>query len=88
MVANGATTETPASLTYYSVVSRDIARLAFLITELNKLDEMTCNVGITYLNAPCIEKIWFVAGPKHGEKKGKIMVVVPALYRLKSTGTS
>ena len=31
MVANRATTETPASLTYSSVVSRDNARLAFII---------------------------------------------------------
>ena len=57
MVANGATTETPASLTYSSVVSRDSARLAFLIAELNKIYAMTCDVGNAYLNAPCREKI-------------------------------
>ena len=31
MVANGATTETPATLTYSSIVSRDSIRLAFII---------------------------------------------------------
>ena len=41
MVVNEATTETPASLTYYSVVSRDSVRLAFLVAELNELDAMT-----------------------------------------------
>ena len=57
MVANGATTERPASLTYSSVVSRDSVRLAFLITELNELDAIICNVGNAYLNAQCREKI-------------------------------
>ena len=47
---------------------------------------MTCDVGNAYPNAPCREKIWFVAGPEHREKKGKVMVVVQALYRLKSSG--
>ena len=88
MVANRATTETPASLTYSSFVSRDSARLAFLITELNKLDAMTWDVGNAYLNTPCREKIWFVAGTEHGEKKGKVMVVVWALYGLESSGAS
>ena len=83
MVTNGATTETPESLTYSSVVSRDSVRLAFLITELNELDVMTCNVGNAYLIASCREKIWFVDGPEHGEKMGKVMVVIWTLYELK-----
>ena len=33
MVANGATTETPASLTYSSAVSRNSARLSFIIAD-------------------------------------------------------
>jgi hypothetical protein len=70
MVANGAMTEAPASLTYSSVVSRDSVRLAFLIAELNDLDIMAYDVGNAYLNAPCREKIWFKAGAEHGDKKG------------------
>jgi hypothetical protein len=87
-VANGAKTEAPASITYSSVVSRDSVRLAFLIAEMNDLDIMACDVGNAYLNAPCREKIWFVAGPEHGEKRGKVMVVVRALYGLKSSGAA
>jgi hypothetical protein len=87
MVANGAMTEAPASLTYSSVVSRDSVRLAFLIAELNGLDIMACDVGAC-LNAPCREKIWFAAGAEHGEKRGKVMVVVRALYGLKSSGAT
>ena len=66
MVANGATTETPSSLTYYSVVSKDSVFVAFIIAELNDLDVMTCDVGNSYLNAPWRQKIWFVASAEHG----------------------
>ena len=37
-VANGATTETPASVTYSSVASRDSIRLMFMIAALNGLE--------------------------------------------------
>ena len=88
MVANGSMTEAPSSLTYSSVISRDSVRLAFIIAELNGLDMMACDVGNSYLNAPCRGKIWFVAGLEHGERKGRVMVVVRALYGLKSSGAS
>lgn len=87
-VANGLTTETPASITYSSVVSRDSVRLAFLIATLNELDIMSCNIGDAYLNAPCQEKIWFKAGIECGEDKGKVMIVTHALYGLKSSGAA
>jgi hypothetical protein len=78
-------TTTPVQ-TYSSVVSRDSVRLAFLIAALNGLDLQACDVGNAYLNAPCREKIWFVAGPEFGEDQGKVIVVVRALYGLKSSG--
>jgi hypothetical protein len=87
-VAGGHMTEAPAALTYSSVVSRDSVRLAFLIAELNDLDVLACDVGNAYLNAPCREKIWFVAGRECGEHVGKVMVVTRALYGLKSSGAS
>ena len=49
MIANGGTAETPSSLTYSSVLSRDSVRIAFLIAELNNLDVMTCDVSPTTL---------------------------------------
>jgi hypothetical protein len=36
LVANGNETETPAALTYSSVVSRDLVRIALLIASLNQ----------------------------------------------------
>ena len=88
MVANRSTTEAPTSLTYYSVVSRDSVRLDFLKAELNDLDVMACDVGNAYLNVPCRKDIWFIAEPEQGGRYGKVMVVVRALYGLKSSGAS
>lgn len=88
LVAGGHTTETPSSLTYSSVVSRDSVRLAFLIAALNDLDIMCADVGNAYLNAPCREKIWTVAGIEFGSEAGSTMVIVRALYGLKTSGAS
>ena len=87
-VAGGHLTETPASITYSSVVSRDSVRLAFLIAALNGLDIIACDVGNAYLNAPCREKVWFVAGPEFGSRQGMVVRIVRALYGLKSSGAS
>jgi hypothetical protein len=39
----------------------------------------------TCLNAPCREKVWFVAGPEFGSRQGTVVRVVRALYGLKSS---
>ena len=46
---------------------------------------MTYDVVNAYLNSPCREKIWFVASSEHRERKEKVLVIVPALYGLKSS---
>jgi len=71
-VAGGHMTETPASLTYSSVVSRESVRIAFAIAAVNKLKCLSCDIGNAYLNAECREKIWFVAGPECGDAEGKV----------------
>jgi hypothetical protein len=54
----------------------------------NRLDAMACDLENVYLNAPCMEKIWFEGGLECGSDKGKVCVVVCALYSLKSAGAS
>jgi hypothetical protein len=88
LVAGGHTTDAPSSLTYSSVVSRDSVRIAFLIAALNDLDIMCADVGNAYLNAPCKEKIWTVAGIEFGSEAGSTMIIVRALYGLKTSGAS
>ena len=77
-------TETPATLTYSSVVSRDSVRIALTLAALNDLQVMSCDIQNAYLTADCREKIWTYAGPEFGSEQGSIMFVRKALYRLKS----
>jgi hypothetical protein len=87
-VAGGHTTEAPTSMTYSSVLSRESVRLAFLIAALNDIDIISCDLENAYLNAKCQEKVWFEGGLECGEDKGKVLIVVRALYGLKSAGAS
>jgi hypothetical protein len=86
--AGGHTTDTPVAMTYSSVLSRDSVRIGFMLAVLNGLDVMACDLENAYLNAPCVEKIWFEGGLECGSDKGKVFVVVHALYGLKSAGAS
>ena len=81
-------TVTPAALTYASVVSIDSVRIALTIAALNGLEVMACNIQNAYLTAKCREKIWTTAGSEFGSESGKIMLVVRALYGLKSSGAA
>ncbi len=81
--------DTLNTFAYSSVVSRDSAKIAFLIAALNDINIMACDIGNAYLNAPCQERIWFVAGAECGENyKGMVCKLVRALYGLKSAGAS
>ncbi|KAL7527793.1 hypothetical protein ACHAWF_002307 [Thalassiosira exigua] len=88
-VANGSTTDKPSALTYSSVVSWDNVQIVLLVAALNDLDIFACAIGNAYLNAPCKERIWFIAGHECGhEMKGRVMKLIGALYGLKSSGAS
>ena len=88
-VAGGHVTDVPSSLTYSSVVSRDSVRICLLLSALNGLDVMSCDIKGAYLTAPCKEKIVVTAGEEFGpELKGKLLRVTRALYGLKSAGAS
>ena len=84
-VAGGHTTETPAALTYASVVSRDSVRIALTIDAVNGLDILSCDIHNAYLTAQCREKIWKVAVPEFGSDIGKIFIIKMALYGLNSS---
>ena len=88
LVAGGHVTDPPSTLTYSSVVSRDSVRIAFLIAALNGLDVCAADVGNAYLNAPTREKVYTVAGKEFGSHAGKNVLIVRALYGLKSSGAA
>ena len=85
-MASGHVTDTPETITYSSIVSRDSVRIALLIAELNGLDVLSFDIGNAYLNAPCRERVWFKGGIDKGEDHGKVLVITRALYGLKSWG--
>ena len=87
-VAGGHTTEATSEITYLSVVSRDSVRLAFMIAALNGLDIMSCDLENAYLNVTNREKIWFEGGTECGKDKGNVLVVVQALYGIKSASSA
>ncbi len=86
LVAGGHLTDTPIDSVYSSVVSlRGIRILAFL-AELNNLDLWTTDIGSAYLESYTKEKVYIVAGPEFGERHGHTLIIVRALYGLKSSG--
>jgi hypothetical protein len=66
LVARGDLTETPPTLTYSSVVSRESVRIAFVIAALNDLEVLMFDVGNAYLNALTTEKLYCYAGKESG----------------------
>ena len=59
-------TEALNSITYFSVVSRDSISIGFLLAYIHGIDITAIDLYNTYLNAPCVEKIWFVGGDECG----------------------
>jgi hypothetical protein len=88
LVADGHKTDAPPSITYSSVVSRESVRLGLLIAPLNDLNIAACDIGNAYLNADCREKLWTIAGSEFGSDSGSVMIIVCALYGLKSSGAA
>ena len=85
-VAGGHLTDPLKESTYSSVVSRDSVRLFFLLAALNDVEVLTCDVQNAYINAGTKEKVWFRAGAEMGSDKDKVVVIIRALYGLKSSG--
>jgi hypothetical protein len=87
-VAGGHMTDPPTSITYSSVVSQDSVRIAFLIAAMNDLEVLGADVGNAYLNAETREKVYTTAGKEFGKYEGRAVVIVRALYGLKSSGAA
>jgi hypothetical protein len=88
LVARGHRTDPPSSMTYSSVVSRESVRIAFLLAALNDLEVLTADIGNAYLNAPTKEKVYSTAGKEFGSWSGETVIIVRALYGLKSSGAA
>ena len=69
-------------------MSRNSIRIALTLSALNSVEIRADDIGNAYLKAECQEKIWTVAGTKFGSERGKVMLVVRAIYSLKSSGAA
>ena len=78
--------DTPATLTYASVFSRDSVCIDLNISDLNGINILSCDIQNAYLNADFQENIWTRAGLEFGSEAGTIMIFRKAFYGLKSSG--
>jgi hypothetical protein len=82
-------TDLPTSITYSSMVSRESIQIAFLIAALNDIGIKAADIGNAYLNAQPRKKVDTTAGKEFGSKfEGKPVLIVHALYGLKSSGAA
>ena len=54
--------------------------IAFLVTALNDLNILACDIQNAYLTADCREKIYIIKGLEFGSEASSIMLVKKALY--------
>ena len=73
---------------YASVVKTENIRILLTLAAKFNLQTMTGDIGNAYLNAYTEERIWSKAGPEFGEKAGQIVLVVKALYGLKTSAAA
>ena len=83
MVSGGHNTDMSSSLTYLSVIYRDSVHIYFLIASLNDIKVLGFDIHNMYITSPPRGKLWTRAVVEIGSVKGKIMLVVIALYGLK-----
>ncbi len=86
VVANGNLTEVPLESVYSGVVSLRGLRMMLFLAELNGYETWSTDIGNAYLEAFTKEKLYVVAGPEFGDREGHILVIVKALYGLRSSG--
>jgi hypothetical protein len=86
MVADGHLTDVPLDSVYSGVISLRGLRTLVFLAELNGLDTWATDIGNAYLEAETKERLYIIAGAEFGELEGHTLVIVKALYGLRSSG--
>jgi hypothetical protein len=86
MVADGHLTDIPLESVYSSVVSLRGLRIVTFLSELNGLDLWATDISNAYLEAFTMEQNYIVAGPEFGQLEGHYLIIVKALYGLRTSG--
>ena len=86
LVAGGHLTEVPLDSVYSGVVSLRGLRTLVFLGELNGLHIWATDIGNAYLEAKTKERVYIVAGPEFGDLEGHTLIIVKALYGLRTSG--
>jgi hypothetical protein len=86
LVAGGHLTDTPLDSVYSGVVSLRSVRLIAFLAEHNKMELWASDIGNAYLEAYTSEKVCIIAGGEFGKLASHLLVIIKALYGLKSSG--
>ena len=81
-------TDAPATIMYVIVMTREKVEIALMISAFNNLEVKSGNILNMHVQAPLTEKVWTTLGPEFGKNAGKTVVVVRALYGLKTSGAA
>ena len=85
LVAGGHLVDPRGVNTRSTVVKGVSVRLLDLIAHRDKLKIVCGDVGNAFVTAPCLEKVYSRAGPEFGEQQDAVMILVKALYGLRSS---
>jgi hypothetical protein len=86
LVAGGHRTPDLEDDLYSGTVNLETVRILFVVAALMELDVVAADVGSAYIQAYTSEKVYAIAGPEFGKLEGRKLIVVRALYGLKSSG--
>ena len=86
-VVSGNLAQVPASMSCSIIVSRYSVIIMFPIAAFIYLDIKMCDIVNIYLNVDTRERLWFTSGYEWGNKKGCQVIIMHALYGLKSSGS-
>ena len=71
-----------------NIVLRKRVRIALMIAALNDLEIKSGIILNAYIQALVTEKVWITLSPEFGKDARKTLVIVKALYGLKSAGAA
>ena len=85
-MADGQLTDIPLESVYSGVVSLRGIRLLIFLAELNDMEIWATDIGNAYLEVYTMEHVCIMAGLEFGSLKGHHLIIVKALYGLRSSG--
>lgn len=86
LVADGHLTDVPLSSVYSSAAFLRGIRLVLFLAKLNGLESWDTDIGNAYLEERTKEKVFIKAGPEFGPLEGHNLIIIKALYGLRTSG--